>query len=101
MIHSNSKEAYKAIMCNGSKDSRAKEVLKIIESAGRSLSDYQVLQVFKSGSDNLNLVRPRISEMYKNGILEEGPPVKSHEGNTNVRTSQIRAGVVDRQMVLL
>ena len=100
MIHSNSKEAYNHIMFNGAKTARAKAVLKIIEGADSPLSDYQVLQVFKSGSDNLNLVRPRITELYKAGILEEGYPVKSHEGETNVRTSRIKDGVVDRQVVM-
>jgi len=98
MIHSNSKESYRAIMFSGSKQSRAKAVLKVLEASPVPLADYQVLEALFPGSGDLNKVRPRLTECHKAGILEEGPPVKSHEGNTNVRTSRICEGVADRQV---
>ena len=96
-MHSNSKEAYRAIVGNGSKASRSKSIIQIFENSKAPLSDHQVLQKFKLGSDNLNLVRPRITELHQSGILIEGPQTKSTEGNLNVRTSFIDASIFETQ----
>ena len=91
MIHQNSEQVYDAIIMDGSKDGRLKRVLEIITEAPKPLSDYQILQELKAGSDNLNLVSPRITELYQMvpPVVVEGPPVKSHCKNTNVRTTEL------------
>ena len=101
MIHNNSIEAYKQIMFSGSKGGRAQSILKVLDASTVPLADYEVLAALFPHSGDMNKVRPRLSELHQAGILEEGPPVKSHEGKTNVRTSRICEGVVDRQMSLL
>ena len=100
MIHTNSLEAYKQIMTNGSRDTRLKAIFEILIKSNRFMSDYEVLQKLKPGSDNMNLVRPRITEAHQSYILEEGPPRKSHDGNLNVRTSRIKATLIENQMEL-
>jgi len=99
-MHNNSLAADKLITDDGTKDKRRKAIIEIFVRAQRPLSDWEVLQRFKPGSDNLNLVRPRISEMYggPNPVLEEGPPARSHCKNCNVRTSQLVS--IKRQMKL-
>lgn len=89
-MHKNSLEAYRKITEEGSKNTREKDILTIYSNYNRPLTDYEILQNFKPGSDNLNLVRPRITELHQKGILEEGPPIKSHMGRLNVRTSKIK-----------
>ena len=88
-MHTHSKEAYRSIMASGAKASRTRAILEIFKRNSRPLSDYQILQKFKSGSDNLNLVRPRITELHQMGVLVEDIPIKSHDGNRNVRTCKI------------
>ena len=86
MIHKHSIETYQSIMDSGAKDSRKKAVLEIIQSNSEPMTDYEVLQCFKSGSDNMNLVRPRISDMHHSGVLVAGPPTKNERGYP-IRTS--------------
>lgn len=100
MIHKNSKEAYKIIMESGRKESRHRFIIKILTSVEQPLTDYTILQYYKKDSDNLNLVRPRITELHNDGILQEGPPAKSHEGNLNVRTSIMNPDLIKKQMSL-
>lgn len=99
MIHTNSKEAYKAIMGDGSRASRLKSVVEIIQGSKSPMSDYQVLQCFKSGSDNLNLVQPRITEGYLKGFFLEGPSIIGDSGK-RVRTSLFNEDVLSNQMEL-
>ena len=99
MVHRNSKEVWHQIMQDGSKDKKMQEIFRIIFQAKEALSDYAVLQKVKPGSDNLNLVRPRITELHQIGrkgprfeepkVVEEGMPTKSHYKNTNVRTTRL------------
>jgi len=94
-MHENSKAIYTKIMKDGSKDARFKKVFEIIYFSKQPLRDWDVLQRFKLGSDNLNLVQPRISEGYKPDkadnppIYQEGPPGISPHKNTPVRTTVI------------
>jgi len=94
-VHEHSKSIYNRIMKDGSRDARFKRVFEIIYFSPVPLTDYEILQRFKNGSDNINLVQPRITEGYKldkNGnapIYEEGPPGKSIYKNTPVRTTRI------------
>ena len=98
-MHKNSTEAYKKIMFSGAKATRLRAVLEIISKSDIPLTDYQILQQFKSGSDNLNLVRPRVTELHglKPAIVEEGYPANSHENGMTVRTTKLSERV-DPQM---
>ena len=87
-IHQNSLSSHRVIENDGSLGKRAEAILGIITAAGRPLTDWEVLQKFKPGSDNLNLVRPRITELHKQGKLREGPPARSNTKNCPVRTSE-------------
>jgi len=89
IMHKHSLAAYNHIMSNGSTTERKKVILQVFENFG-CLSNWAVLQILKPGSDNLNFVAPRITDLHTLKILEEGPPTKSHESNLNVRTSKIR-----------
>lgn len=88
-IHQNSLSSHRVIENDGSLGKRAQSILDILTAAGRPLTDYEVLQKFKPGSDNLNLVRPRITELTERGFLAEGPARKSHAKNCNVRASRV------------
>ena len=90
-------------MQDGSKDARFKKVFEIIYFAQAPPTDYQVLQSFKPGSDNLNLVQPRISEGYlmDQPVFEEGPPGKSNYKNTPVRTTIIARAQDESQQFTL
>lgn len=90
MIHKHSISALKEIYRDGTKASRQGVIYRIIENSPWPLSDWDILQRLKPGSDNLNLVRPRITELHEARILKEGTPVKSHyKENMNVRTSRL------------
>jgi len=89
-MHNHSLEAYNQIITTGAKDTRSAKILDILSSFGRPMSDYEVLQVFKPGSDDLNLVRPRLTELHQKQILIEGPRTKSSDGRRNVRTNKIK-----------
>ena len=96
-MHNNSLEVNKVITKDGSKEARRNAILGIIRASKWPLSDYQILKRFKPGSDDMNLVRPRISELHVLGVLEEGPPVKSHVKNCNVRSSKVCRPEVKQQ----
>ena len=99
MIHKHSIETYQSIMQDGSKETRKRALLEIIETATEPMTDYEVLQCFKSGSDNLNLVQPRITEGYLKGLFLEGPSIIGDSGK-RVRTSLFNEDVLDMQMEL-
>jgi len=103
MTHENSESIYKKIMADGSKDARFKSVFKIIYFSSLPLTDYQILQLFSPGSDNINLVQPRITDGYKMDppIYTEGPPGKSNYKNSPVRTTRIKTGNEETQLSLL
>lgn len=101
-MHKNSLEAFKAITADGSRDGRKRLILEfLLKHSTRFYSDYHIMIAL--GFTDMNKIRPRISDMYRDPtdnrivILEEGPPVKSHDGNLNVRTSRIRADLISEQ----
>jgi len=92
-MHNNSLEAYKSIMHSGSKTERARAVLLIFKRNKKPMTDRDILRGFNETSDDLNLVRPRISELHFQGILAESDPVFDPRTGRTVRTSFIREGV--------
>ena len=97
-MHNNSIEAYKSIMHSGAKASRAQAVLQICLNNPNPMTDRDILNCFKVGSDNLNLVQPRITELHSKGILVESISVIDHITGKTVRTSFINEGIDKQQM---
>jgi hypothetical protein len=85
-IHGNSKKVFKEIKKEGIVNSRLRDVLEVCKSSGRPLRDYDILKKLFPDSDDMNLVRPRISELHELGHLIEGPSALSISGRS-VRTS--------------
>jgi len=80
MIHKNTMESFKAGIA-GSFKTRAQKLFEILYFKSQQLTDKEILERFAPGSDNKNLVSPRLTEMVQNGILEEtGDRVEN--GNT-------------------
>ena len=100
MIHKNSTEIYHLITEDGSLNHRETAVMKIFMERTTPLRDYDVLQIFKPGSDNVNLVQPRISSLHDKELLKEGPPMKSPYKDCNVRTSVLNCIDNEAQMGL-
>lgn len=99
MIHSNSKEAFKAITESGRKENRKRDIIEFfLKDRATYFADYQIC--FGLGFADLNKVKPRLSEMHKEDVLEEGPTVKSHDGSTPVRTSRIKPELISHQTSL-
>lgn len=86
-MHQHSLEAFLEITQDGSKDSRRMAILEVVRSHKQPLRDWDILQILFPGSDDLNKIRPRCSELHEDGLLCEGPPMRSHSGHRNVRTS--------------
>jgi len=100
MMHTHSLEAFKQITAEGSRDTREKKILSILSTSNQPLSDYQILQVLKPNSDDMNYARPRITDLHNKGILIEGKRTLSHDGRRNVRTSLIRDFKQQTEMIL-
>lgn len=86
-MHNHSIEAYARLIKSGFKDSRVMEILETVKNAGKPLRDFDVLERLFPGSDDLNLVRPRLTELHQAGFLVEGPPMRNKSNTRNVRTS--------------
>lgn len=69
-MHQNSRLAFEAINRDGTKKTRSEMILEVF-AGKRKFTDYQVLQKLKPGSDNLNFVRPRITELIQSKKLRE------------------------------
>ena len=96
MAHPNSIKALEEITDDGSKEARKKAIKIVLANSSKYMRDYDVLQVLFPGSSDMNLVRPRITEMHKAGTLIEGPKATSHMRSTPVRTSDL----VNKQLTL-
>lgn len=87
-MHSNSLAAYRE-GCKGSYKTRSQAVFEAFFFGDNEYTDRQVLKRLKPYSDDLNYVRPRITEMIKDGVLEECR--EEIEGAFRVRVCKIRA----------
>lgn len=94
-MHINSITAYDELI--PTLNARESAVLDIVINAKKPLTNYDILQKFKPGSDNLNLVAPRITSLHDKGVLIEGAPARSHAKNTQVRTSILSLTIPPQQ----
>jgi len=88
-MHENSTAALREITASGQKKDRTTAILAVFSREYRQLTDRQVLNILFPGSDNLNLTRPRISELLKAGKLRECKSVRDSVTNKMVRTCEI------------
>lgn len=86
-MHENSLEALSNINKDGSKVKRNMEILHLF-SGGLRLTDREVLNILRPGSDDMNIFRPRLSELVQAGKLKEVG--KKAYGNRNVRILMIK-----------
>lgn len=96
MIHSNSVTALRQISNEGSKQIRSEAVLACY-SDGVPRTDRQVLKMLYPQSDDMNKVKPRISELLKyDGLKNPNPPIiewgsiKCSVTGKNVRLCKIK-----------
>jgi len=86
MIHENSRQAIKEITTSGERKNRAEQILDIFKEYGFPMTDRGVLMRLFPGSDNLNLVRPRITELINKGQLQEVGNVMDFKTQKQVRS---------------
>jgi hypothetical protein len=93
MMHENSLYAFAEISVDNpgyapsSKERRASAILEVYANSKKALSDYDVLQALFPGASDMNLVRPRISEMLAadHPLIMQVGRTTSHTGNRPVR----------------
>lgn len=88
MQHTNSDQAWDEIRGTGSKERRRSAILSVFRKSLKPLRDYDVLSTLFPNSTDMNLVRPRITELTQSGLLKEVGRGKSHTGNRPVRLCQ-------------
>jgi hypothetical protein len=71
-IHQNSRLSYKEIKPKIGK--RQQTIMDVILGTRRLLTDRQIMG--QLGYSDPNLVRPRITELLRKGIITEGTPIK-------------------------
>ena len=86
-MHKHSLEAFEEITLDKSKQARLNVVLEVIEASKNPLRDWDVLQKLFPGASDMNLVRPRLTELHQMGKIIEGPPMANEARTRNVRTS--------------
>ena len=85
-IHRNSKDALGTV----DKSTRQRDIVDVCKVQRRPLTDRQILYYLKAG-DDLNYVRPRITELIKDGTLMESGKIKCHITERAVRTVILEA----------
>lgn len=94
-MHDNSLAALKEINEDGTKKRRADAIIEIFKQHIYPLTDRTILKKLFPGSDNLNLVRPRITEAIKKGILREVGTVQDFATGKKVRMVTITNNQMD------
>jgi len=89
-MHNHSLIAFNQINQNNSKRDRINAIKDVFKAHTRPLRDFDVLQILFDGESDMNLVRPRITELHNSGFLIESKKAVSPYGNRPVRTSIIR-----------
>jgi hypothetical protein len=84
-MHANSKEAYAKLT---NKERRVHSILAVLASAKKPLTDREILRRSGLGAD-MNLVRPRITELVMAHRLKERLSIKCPVTGRRVRTVQI------------
>lgn len=88
-MHRNSLEALKQITKDGTKETRLNKVFACCKVANKPLRDWDILKILFPEKEDLNLVRPRITELHMLNLLAEGPRMKNNSGTRKVRSSVI------------
>jgi len=93
-MHQNSIQAFREITSDGSRKKRAEIIMDVFNHGGK-YTDYQVLQILKPGSDNINFVQPRITELIQNRKLVECGVTRDLRTMKNVRLVCVPRSQVD------
>lgn len=80
-IHINSKMSFRELQETLGK--RQGKILQAVTSMKKLVTDRQVKNLL--GLEDMNQVRPRISELLRLGVLKEGTPIKCPTTNRLVR----------------
>ena len=78
-MHDNSMIAINQLTDSGKRKTRLEMIMEIFED-GKSYTDEQILQKIKPGSDNRNLVSPRLNDGIEKGLLVEVGTVRNVYG---------------------
>ena len=97
-MHQNSLESYRE-GTKGAFKTRSQAIFNTFYFGRKELTDREVLRALFPGSDDLNKIRPRVTELTKNGVLEEAG--ERLEGSLRVRVSRVKFPQTDIQMDLL
>lgn len=88
-MHQNSLDGYDLLMRSGKVNAREKAVIKLAVDNPGLKRDFDFLQLFKPGSDNVNLVQPRITHLIDLKIFREGTQGMSPYQNSPVRRTEL------------
>jgi len=81
MVHNHSKAALIDISESGVKSKRRNQIVAVfLKNYNTPLTDFEVLAELFPGSDNMNRVSPRLTELHKERILMEVEPGKTPSG---------------------
>ena len=89
MVHKNSMIAIKDIRKSGRAELRKKAITRIFSNGGE-YTDRDVLHILFPSSDNMNNVRPRITELICDGILENTYDMRDNITGRPVRVCRIK-----------
>ena len=87
MVHENSRDAYYEELESGKIDTRTQAVLNVI-TLHEGLTARQIAR--KLGFDDLNAVRPRLTELKESYMVTEGEKVKCDESGKSVSTFYLK-----------
>jgi predicted HTH transcriptional regulator len=85
-VHDNSKKAIREERALGKPHTRRKEILRLLVHTGQPFTDRQIMRAL--GYQEMNQVRPRITELVKAGSLRESGKGKCPVTGKTVRLVQ-------------
>ena len=88
MTHINSREAYESTQTLRAR--RREDVLRVFQLAENPLTDRAVMH--KLGYDDMNMVRPRITELIKSKRLRQVDKIPDFKTGRSVRAVELRTG---------
>jgi len=88
-MHPNSLDAYDLLLRSGKLNQREKDIVALALMHPGLHRDYDWLQLFKPGSDNVNFVQPRITHLIELKIFKVGTQGMSPYLDTPVRRTEL------------
>jgi len=88
IMHTNSIDAYKIQLASGKKLTRSQLIIDLLLQLTEPQTDREIMIAL--GFTDMNSIRPRVTELIKNGTLEECGKVKDQITGLNVRRVRIK-----------